>query len=69
MPATGVLNYPIPERDENADTWEGKTSHGCGNREEVAPTMPDGDDGWADDDTMRAEDTFPSGGRALALTA
>jgi hypothetical protein len=41
---------------------------GCGNREEVAPTMPDGDD-WADDDMVRAEDTFRSGGRALALTA
>ena len=42
---------------------------GCGNREEVAPTMPNGDYDRADGDTMRAEDTFPCGGRALALTA
>jgi hypothetical protein len=42
---------------------------GCGNREEVAPTMPDGDDDWGDDDTMRAEDIFPSAGPTLALTA
>jgi hypothetical protein len=31
--------------------------------------MPDGDDDWGDDDTMRAKGIFPSGGPALALTA
>lgn len=32
---------------------------GCGNREEVGPTMPNDDDyDWADDETLSAEETM-----------
>lgn len=54
----GLLIIDEPTNAKLNNLGSLKRRDGCGNREEVAPTIPDDDYDLADDDTLSAEETM-----------
>src|SRR5262245_38855837 len=55
---SSVSSNQYPNMTKTQILGKSKRRDGCGNLKEVAPTMPDDDYDWADDDALNAEDTM-----------